>query len=84
MVAAGVIPIDKLTEVRMPVEVVASRVGRVQPEAIYNIRLPPPKPHEPANKPPTAGELLRCVCGGVGVGAKGWARPCVRAGPGHV
>jgi ribosome biogenesis GTPase A len=30
MVAAGVIPIDRLTDIRGPVEVVASRCGRKQ------------------------------------------------------
>jgi len=30
MVAAGVIPIDRLTDIRAPVEVVASRCGRKQ------------------------------------------------------
>lgn len=30
MVAAGVIPIDRLTEIRQPIDVVATRVGRQQ------------------------------------------------------
>ena len=38
MVAAGVIPIDRLTDIRAPVEVVAARCGRKQLEAVYGLR----------------------------------------------
>ena len=61
MVAAGVIPIDRLSDIRAPVEVVASRAGRPQLEACYSIRLPPPEPHELPNTPPTALQLLRTI-----------------------
>lgn len=46
MVAAGVIPIDRLTDVRGPVEVVAQRIGRQQLESVYSIKLPRPSDHE--------------------------------------
>lgn len=37
------IPIDRLTDVRAPVEAVAQRVGRPQLERVYGLRLPLPK-----------------------------------------
>ncbi|KAF5842692.1 hypothetical protein DUNSADRAFT_5768 [Dunaliella salina] len=58
MVAAGVIPIDKLTDIRGPVEVVASRCGRKQVEHVYGLALPQPAPHLPRDTPPTASQLL--------------------------
>lgn len=58
MVAAGVVPIDKLTEIRGPVQVVAARVGRQQLNSVYGIRVAPPEPHEPPSTPPTAGKVL--------------------------
>lgn len=39
MVAAGVIPIDRLTDVRTPIEVAAARCGQQQLEAVYGIQL---------------------------------------------
>ena len=68
MVAAGVLPIDRLTDTRPPVDVVAQRVGRGQLEAVYGIRLPKPAMHE---------QQGRCVIGGrVGTSSKlgGWLR----------
>ncbi len=59
MVVAGVIPIDRLTDIRGPIEVLAKRLGRWQLEHHYGIRLPPPQPHEPLSTPPTALQLLR-------------------------
>ncbi|KAG2488868.1 hypothetical protein HYH03_012663 [Edaphochlamys debaryana] len=59
MVAAGVVPIDRLTDIRHPVDVVAARVGRAQLMAVYNIKLPPPAAHLPADSPPTAEQALR-------------------------
>lgn len=55
------IPIDRLTDVRAPVEAVARRVGRSQLERVYGLHLPLPKrdedPHRctpaPAPGPPT-------------------------------
>ena len=41
-IAAGVIPIDRLTEVRAPVEVVVRRAGVAALESGYNVRLPRP------------------------------------------
>lgn len=41
MVAAGVIPIDRLTDIRAPVDVVAARCGQPQLEAVYGIHLGP-------------------------------------------
>lgn len=61
MVAAGVVPIDKLTEIRGPVAVVAARAGRHQLNAVYGIRVPPPEPHEPPTAPPKPGQVLMCV-----------------------
>jgi large subunit GTPase 1 len=49
MVAAGVIPIDRLTDVRAPVQVVADRCGPSQIADVYGIRLPgavPPPPSQ--------------------------------------
>ena len=40
--AAGVIPIDRLTEVRAPVEVVIRNAGVAALESAYNVRLPRP------------------------------------------
>lgn len=42
MVAAGVIPIDRLTDVRAPVEVVAARCGAPQLAAVYGLRFVAP------------------------------------------
>ena len=39
---AGVIPIDRLTDVRAPVEVVTQRVSREHLERVYGFRLPKP------------------------------------------
>lgn len=36
------IPIDRLTDVRAPVEAVAHRVGRRQLERVYGLHLPAP------------------------------------------
>ena len=61
MVAAGVIPIDRLTDIRNPVEVVAKRLGRWQFADLYGIKVPPPLPHEPSNTPLSAQQLLRSL-----------------------
>ncbi len=47
-VRAGVIPIDRLTDVRAPVAVIAARIPRAELEAAYSARLPRPAAHEPA------------------------------------
>lgn len=62
MVALGVLPIDRLTEQRQAVQVVAERVPREVLEKIYNITLPKPKPYESQSRPPSAAELFRAYC----------------------
>lgn len=62
MIAAGVLPIDRMTEHREAVQVVANRVKRHVIEAVYNVLLPTPKPYEPQSRPPLASELLRVYC----------------------
>ena len=63
MVAAGVVPIDRLTEVRPSVDVVAARCGRPQLESAYGLRLGPP-----GAPPPRAPQLLAALAA-----ARGWA-----------
>jgi len=67
MVAAGVVPIPRLTDVRAPADVVARRVGRAGLEAAYGVNLPPPPPDAPADTPPTGAALLRTLAA-----ARGW------------
>lgn len=62
MVASGVLPIDRMTEHREAVQVVANRVPRHAIEDVYKIKLPKPKPYEPQSRPPLASELLRSYC----------------------
>ncbi|KAM7522634.1 hypothetical protein LguiA_012536 [Lonicera macranthoides] len=62
MVASGVLPIDRMTEHREPVQVVANRVPRHVIEGVFKISLPKPKPYEPQSRPPLASELLRAYC----------------------
>lgn len=62
MVASGVLPIDRMTEHREAVQVVANRVPRSAIEDVYRISLPKPKPYEPQSRPPSAVELLRTYC----------------------
>lgn len=62
MVASGVLPIDRMTEHREAVQVVANRVPRRAIESVYNIILPKPKAHEPQTRPPLSSELLRAYC----------------------
>lgn len=59
MVAAGVLPIDRMTDHRGPIQVVASQVPRTVLESTYGFMLPAPKPYENPNRAPTAAELLR-------------------------
>ncbi|KAG1659046.1 hypothetical protein FOA52_010886 [Chlamydomonas sp. UWO 241] len=61
MVAAGVIPIDRLTDIRGPVDVVARRMGRWPMEACYGMHLPRPAAHEPRDMPPSAMQALRSL-----------------------
>lgn len=62
MIAYGVLPIDRMTEHREAIQVVADRVPRHVIENVYNINLPKPKPHEPQSRPPLASELLKAYC----------------------
>ncbi|PIA59765.1 hypothetical protein AQUCO_00400573v1 [Aquilegia coerulea] len=62
MVASGVLPIDRMTEHREAVQVVANRVPRHVIEKVYNISLPKPKAYESQTRPPLAAELLRAYC----------------------
>lgn len=59
MVAAGVLPVDRMTDHRGPIQVVANKVPRAVLESTYGFTLPAPKPYENPHRPPTAAELLR-------------------------
>ena len=48
--ATGVIPIDRLTDVRAPVAVIVERVPRSQLQEFYGIKLPRPEPLENQNR----------------------------------
>ncbi|KAI5074215.1 hypothetical protein GOP47_0010176 [Adiantum capillus-veneris] len=62
MVASGVLPIDRLTDHRGPVQVIANLVPRITLEELYGLSLPKPKPYEPQDRPPMAHELLHAFC----------------------
>lgn len=62
MIASGVLPIDRMTEHREAIQVVANRVPRHAIENVYKITLPKPKSYEPQSRPPLASELLRAYC----------------------
>ncbi|KAK9103250.1 hypothetical protein Sjap_020504 [Stephania japonica] len=62
MIASGVLPIDRMTEHKEAVQVVANHVPRHIIEKVYNIRLPNPKPYESQSRPPLASEFLRSYC----------------------
>ncbi|XP_050368459.1 GTPase LSG1-2 [Argentina anserina] len=62
MIACGVLPIDRMTERREAVQVVADRVPRHVIEKVYNIDLPKPKSYELQSRPPLAAELMRAYC----------------------
>ncbi|KAF5177520.1 large subunit GTPase 1-like protein [Thalictrum thalictroides] len=62
MIASGVLPVDRITEHREAVQVVANRVPRHIIEKVYNINLPKPKAYESQTRPPLAAELLRAYC----------------------
>ncbi|ERM99388.1 hypothetical protein AMTRI_Chr12g266860 [Amborella trichopoda] len=72
MIASGVLPIDRMTEHRGAVQVVANRVPRAVLQDVYNIALPKPKAYEPQSRPPLASELLGAYCMSRGyVGSRG-------------
>lgn len=62
MIACGVLPIDRMTEHREAIQVVADKVPRHVIESVYNISLPRPKTYERQSRPPLAAELLRAYC----------------------
>uniref|UniRef100_A0A1J3DGF6 Large subunit GTPase 1-like protein n=1 Tax=Noccaea caerulescens TaxID=107243 RepID=A0A1J3DGF6_NOCCA len=62
MIASGVLPIDRMTEHREAIKVVADKVPRHVLESVYNITLPKPKPYERQSRPPHAAELLKAYC----------------------
>ncbi|RWW84555.1 hypothetical protein BHE74_00006821, partial [Ensete ventricosum] len=62
MIASGVLPIDRMSEHREAVQVVANRVPRNVLESVYNITLPKPKAYEAQSRPPLSSELLRTYC----------------------
>ncbi|KAK6144165.1 hypothetical protein DH2020_020985 [Rehmannia glutinosa] len=62
MIASGVLPIDRMTEQREAVQVVANRVPRSVIEDVYRISLPKPKPYEPQSRAPLGVEFLRSYC----------------------
>ncbi|RXI09728.1 hypothetical protein DVH24_014410 [Malus domestica] len=62
MIASGVLPIDRMTENREAVQVVANRIPRHVIEAVYRIDLPKPKSYELQSRPPLAAEFLRVYC----------------------
>lgn len=68
LVCAGVLPVDRLTDVRVPVSKICERIPRKALEFALNCQLPKPALHEDQNRQPTAGELLRAFCA-----ARGWA-----------
>ncbi|GER39580.1 GTP binding protein [Striga asiatica] len=81
MVASGVLPIDRMTEHREAVQVVANRVPRPVIEAVYKISLPKPKPYEAQNRAPLAVELLRAYCASRGYVASAGLPDETRAAP---
>ena len=48
--ATGVIPIDRLTDVRTPVAVVCQRIARAELERVYGLRLPQLDEHDAPDK----------------------------------
>jgi large subunit GTPase 1 len=80
LVAAGVLPIDRLTDVVAPIDVVARRIPRAQLEATYALALPRPQPHEDAKRAPTGRELLRAYAASRGLTAGAGLPDETRAG----
>lgn len=58
MVAAGVVPIDRLTDVAGSITAIAARVSRQQMLAKLKIAMPHPNSHEEQDRAPTAHEIL--------------------------
>jgi large subunit GTPase 1 len=62
MMASGVLLVDRMTEHREAIQVVADRVPRNVIENVYKIKLPKPKSYERQSRPPLASELMRSYC----------------------
>ena len=58
----GVIPIDRLTDVRAPVAVIGERVPRSQLQEVYGIKLPRPEPHENPNRYSSLSQVFESIC----------------------
>ena len=67
LVVAGVLPIDRLTDVVVPMDVIAQRISRAQLEATYSFRLPRPAMHEEQGRCATGRELLRAFAAARGL-----------------
>ena len=80
LVCNGVIPIDRLTDVTKPIEIIASRIPRATIEHVYNLKLPLPALHEDQNRNATAREFLRAYCAARGYTVQGNRPDEVRAG----
>eukprot|EP01025_Chloroclados_australasicus_P024972 TRINITY_DN25006_c0_g1_i8.p1 TRINITY_DN25006_c0_g1~~TRINITY_DN25006_c0_g1_i8.p1 ORF type:complete len:712 (-),score=133.68 TRINITY_DN25006_c0_g1_i8:319-2454(-) len=61
MVAAGVIPIDKLTDIRGPIEVISRNVPKEVFEETYGFKFPPRPKNTDPDSPLTAAEILRVM-----------------------
>uniref|UniRef100_A0A7S0N025 CP-type G domain-containing protein n=1 Tax=Pyramimonas obovata TaxID=1411642 RepID=A0A7S0N025_9CHLO len=59
MAVSGLVPIDRLTDIRAPIDVIGQRAPRQYMEALYSMRLPRPEEHEDQRRPATGAELLR-------------------------
>ena len=53
------VPIDRLTDINDPVATIGTRISRHQLCAKLHIQTTRPKPHEPADRIPSAAELIR-------------------------
>lgn len=80
LVAAAVIPIDRLTDIRTPVDLVARRIPRADLTAAYGLPLPKPAAHEPQDRPPSAAEVLWAFCAARGITRNGGLPDETRAG----
>ena len=80
LVAAGVLPIDRLTDVVQPMDVIAGRIPRAQLERVYALRLPRPALHEDQRRRATGRELLRAYAASRGLTAGAGLPDETRAG----
>ena len=80
LVCNGVIPVDRLTDVTKPIEIIAERIPRSTIEHVYNLTLPLPALHEDQGRNATAREFLRAYCAARGYTVQGNRPDEVRAG----